>query len=97
MAINSPQWNLVRKTLGAETRVELYVKVIRNITDESGETKTVTSFEPASAGNESAKEAFAQIEADVERLIQEVTSLQLAERELRSALEEPGGSEIQRR
>jgi hypothetical protein len=41
--------------------------------------------------------SFEKIEADVERLIQEINSLQLAERELRTALEEPGTSEFQRR
>jgi len=95
VAINSPQWNTIRAALGADTR-KLYEKVTLTVTDESGE-KQVTSFEPAVAGNQSALSAFAEIEADVERLIQEVRSLQTAERELRNALEEPGGSEIQRR
>lgn len=44
-----------------------------------------------------AAQSFVKIEKDVERLIQEVTSLQTAERELRNALEEPGGAEIRRR
>lgn len=56
----------------------------------------------ASAGAErdglnEAEIAFVKIEADVERLMQETTSLQQAERELRAALEEPAGAETQRR
>jgi hypothetical protein len=96
VAINSPQWNVVRSALGADTRT-LFERVEREITDETGETKSLVSFEPATPAGQSALEAFKQIEADVERLIQEVTSLQIAERELRSALEEPGGAETQRR
>lgn len=44
-----------------------------------------------------ARLAFQEIETDVERLIQELKSNQVAERELRAALEEPGGAETQRR
>lgn len=96
MAINSPQWNKVRAALGADTR-QLFERKELVVIGEDGVSKTVVSFEPASVGNESAKQAFAEIEADVERLIQETQSLQLAERELRNALEEPGGAETQRR
>jgi translation elongation factor EF-Tu-like GTPase len=97
MAINSPEWNLVRASLGADKR-ELFEKVTVEVTDETGHAEHVSSFQPVAAGgNQSALEAFARIETDVERLVQEVTSLQLAERELRTALEEPSGAETQRR
>lgn len=43
------------------------------------------------------KSAFARIEADVERLIQEHQSMDVQVRELRNALEEPGGAEMPRR
>lgn len=41
--------------------------------------------------------AFLAIETDIERFMQEFTSLQIENRELRTALQEPGGAEIQRR
>lgn len=43
------------------------------------------------------KSAFARIEADVERLIQEHQSMFIQVRDLRTALEEPGGAELHRR
>ena len=76
MAINQPEWNLVRQTL-------------RTLNDPAAEMPTETYGE--------VELAFLAIETDVERLIQEVTSLQMAERELRQALEEPAGAETQRR
>ena len=44
-----------------------------------------------------AADHFASIEADVGRFIQEYESLHTQVRELRNALEEPGGAEVQRR
>ena len=97
MGLTSPEWNLVRGALGADKR-ELFEKVTVEVTDATGHTEHVTSFQPVTAaGNQSAREAFKRIEADVERLVQELTSLQIAERELRAALEEPTGAETQRR
>jgi hypothetical protein len=76
VAINQPDWSLVRQTL-------------RTLNDPAAEMPTESYDEVESS--------FLRIEADVERLIQEVKSLQLAERELRNALEEPAGAETQRR
>lgn len=95
MAINQQDWNTVRNALGKSAE-QLYRLVAREVTNEAGETTTVNSFEKVDA-NETASASFERIEADVERLIQEVGSLQVAERELRTALEEPGGAEMQRR
>jgi hypothetical protein len=47
--------------------------------------------------DEDAKAAFARIEGDVERLIQEHASQVVQVHELRAALEEPGGAEMHRR
>jgi hypothetical protein len=96
VALNTPQWNLVRAALGADERTLYEMKSIE-ITNEQGEKETRNSFEPVTVGNQSAQSAFKEIEADVERLIQELTGLRVAERELRTALEEPGGAEMQRR
>lgn len=88
-------WNTVRNALGKSAE-QLYRLVDREILNTEGGTTTTKSFEPVDA-NETASASFERIEADVERLIQEVGSLQVAERELRTALEEPGGAEMQRR
>lgn len=96
MAIDNPQWNAVRAALGADPR-ELFERVERTSVGADGESVKITEMIPVGAKGQSALDAFKQIEADVERLIQELTSLQLAERELRTALEEPGGAEMQRR
>lgn len=101
MAINHPDWNAVRQAVATEGDNALYRRVEKPVTEFDEETGTettrpVVSYE-AIPQNVSAKASFKRIEADVERLVQEVQSLQLAERELRTALEEPGGAETQRR
>lgn len=58
--------------------------------------REVVSYEPVRV-EDSVKASFARIEADVERMVQEVVSYQTIERDLRQALEEPGGAETQRR
>jgi hypothetical protein len=100
VAINQADWNAVRAAVASEGEA-LYRRVVTTTTvfDEAeGLEHEVTQVSYAPVPQEAAaKASFARIEADVERLIQEVQSLQLAERELRTALEEPGGSEFQRR
>ena len=99
MAIKHPDWDAVRAAVtGSE---KLYRRVERTLTEFNEETgkeepRVVVSYEPIKAES-GAKASFDRIEADVERLVQEVQSLQVAERELRNALEEPGGAEIARR
>lgn len=96
MPINQPDWNTVRAAVAGNKKEQLYRRVEQTVYDEAGEAKTQFGFEPIPA-EQAAKASFERIESDVERLIQEVTSLQTAERELRNALEEPGGAEIRRR
>jgi hypothetical protein len=100
VAINQTDWNVVRNSLGKGE--QLYRRITQTVTElneETGEetSRDIVSYKGVEGGDANAKASFERIEADVERLIQEVTSLQLAERELRSALEEPGGAEIARR
>lgn len=99
MAIQQADWNAVRNAVGKGE--QLYRRIEQTITELNEETgeesaRVVVSYKAVEA-EASAKESFDRIEADVERLIQEVQSLQLAERELRTALEEPTQSEFQRR
>ena len=99
MAINQQDWNAVRAAVGGGE--QLYRRVEQPITEldeETGEetTRKVVSYVPVEA-DASAKASFDRIESDVERLVQEVQSLQVAERELRTALEEPTQSTFQRR
>lgn len=100
MAINQPDWNVVRNSLGKSTE-QLYRRIVEPVTETNeatGEetTRDIVRYKAVEA-NATAAESFDRIETDVERLIQEVQSLQTAERELRNALEEPGGAETQRR
>jgi hypothetical protein len=100
LAINQQEWNIVRNALGKSTE-QLYRRVVETVTETNEATgeetaRDIVRYKGVEA-NAQAGPAFEAIEADVERLIQEVQSLQLAERELRSALEEPGGAETQRR
>lgn len=101
MPINQADWNAVRSAVAAGGGETLYRRIAEPITETNEATGEETTREvvryKAIAPDQSAKASFTRIEADVERLIQEVTSLQLAERELRTALEEPGGAETQRR
>jgi hypothetical protein len=99
LAINQADWNAVRTYLGG-TEI-LYRRVVEKITETNeatGEetTRDVVRYKAVTTDG-AVKESFKRIEADVERIVQEVTSLQLAERELRQALEEPAGAETQRR
>lgn len=101
MGINQPDWNAVRAAVAPRGGEQLYRRVERNymeLNEETGEEalRKAVSYEPISA-SDSAAASFGRIEADVERIVQEVQSLQIAERELRNALEEPGGAEFQRR
>jgi hypothetical protein len=101
VAIDNREWNTVRSVLGASD-AQLFERVEREITDETGEVKTVASFEPVAGGSKAAQAAFAIIEGEVERMVQEINSLYVAERELRVALEDGaldgrGGAEMHRR
>jgi hypothetical protein len=99
VAINQADWNVVRNSLGKGE--QLYRRVVENVTETNEATGEETTRDivryKGVEGDSNAKASFDRIETDVERLIQEVNSLQLAERELRNALEEPGGAEMQRR
>jgi hypothetical protein len=101
LAINQADWNAVRSAVAASGGEVLYRRIVEPITETNEATGEETTREivryKAVPTDQSGKESFKRIEADVERIIQEVQSLQLAERELRNALEEPAGAETQRR
>lgn len=92
-------WKTVRDFLaGGEQLYRRVEKTITEFDEESGEetSRSVVSYEPVKVDG-GVKASFARIEEDVERIVQEVQSLQIAERELRTALEEPTTAEFQRR
>lgn len=103
MSINTEPWNVVRNALGAKKGPQLYRRsetTVNELVDGVETPRTIVSYEPVQqVSDEQAKAAFARIEADVERMMQELNSYILSERELRNALEDggPGVGELQRR
>jgi hypothetical protein len=97
----SPDWDVVSAALAGD--VQLYKRgerVVTEMNEETGEetSRTVVSYQEVDLAQ--AKAAFANIERDIERLIQEFNSMQIAERELRNALEadlDGGGAQFRGR